>query len=89
MKALLSFAFLTGLLLAGASSASAMMAPPTPHSHSAGVLEVRDGCGRGYHLNRWGHCVGNDGWHDSGWRWVDGCDRYHHRNRWGRCVRNW
>jgi len=88
MRALLSFVFATGLLVAGASSASAMMAPPAPQSHGASVLQVRDGCGRGWHRNGWGHCVRDYGWH-SGWRWGDGCDRYHHRNRWGRCVPNW
>ena len=27
-----------------------------PHSHAVGVLEARDGCGRDYHRDRWGHC---------------------------------
>jgi hypothetical protein len=86
MKTLLSLAFAAGLLAAGASSASAMIAPPAPQSHAAGVLEIRDGCGRGWHQNKWGHCVRDYyGWQS---RW-DGCGRYYHRNRWGRCVRNW
>jgi hypothetical protein len=86
MKAILSLAFAAGLLFAGSAATAAVMAPPAPHS-SAGLIQVRDGCGRGNHENRWGRCVSNDReWHD--YR-GDGCDRWHHRNRWGRCVRNW
>ena len=91
MKSILALSFAAGLLFAGAGAASAMMAPPAPHSGASGLIQVRDGCGRGYHENRHGRCVPNDdddrGWgdrHDRG----DGCDRWHHRNRWGRCVRN-
>ncbi|HEY4940143.1 MAG TPA: hypothetical protein VII56_01840 [Rhizomicrobium sp.] len=91
MKLILSLTFTAGLLLAGATSASAMMAPPAPHSHAAGLIQVRDGCGRGYHENRHGRCVENDG-DDSAWddhhRHGDGCDRWHHWSH-GHCVRNW
>jgi hypothetical protein len=89
MKLMLSLAFTTGLLLAGATSASAMMAPPAPQSHANGLIQVRDGCGRGYHENRHGRCVENDDdreWRDH--RHGDGCDRYHHWSH-GHCVRNW
>ncbi|MEI9887721.1 MAG: hypothetical protein WDN08_14705 [Rhizomicrobium sp.] len=85
MKLILSLAFTAGLLVAGATSASAMVAPPAPQSTSAGLIQVRDGCGRGYHENRRGRCVRNDDYGRRG----DGCGRYQHRNRWGRCVRNW
>ena len=90
MKLILSLTFTAGLLLAGATSASAMMAPPAPQSHAGGLIQVRDGCGRGYHENRHGRCVENDD--DRGWddhhRHGDGCDRWHHWSH-GRCVRNW
>ena len=94
MKSILALAFGAGLLLAGSGAASAMMAPPAPHSGAASIIQVRDGCGRGYHENRRGRCVLNDGdnWGGNDWRHRDrdgdGCDRWHHRNRWGRCVRN-
>ena len=91
MKSIVAFAFAAGLLFAG--SASAMMAPPAPHVQASGLIQVRDGCGRGYHENRHGRCVANDD--DRDWddhhrrgRW-DGCDRWHHLDRWGHCVRNW
>jgi len=88
MKTILSLAFAGGLLFAGSAATAAVMAPPAPHS-SVNVLEVRDGCGRGFHANRWGRCVSNGyGW-GRGWGGGDGCGRYYHRNRWGRCVRNW
>ncbi|MBV9044134.1 MAG: hypothetical protein JO348_14820 [Alphaproteobacteria bacterium] len=91
MKLFLSAAFAAGLMIAGAASASAaVMAPPAPGAHNGSITLVRDGCGRGYHENRWGRCVRND---DEGWGRGrgrgDGCGRYMHRNRWGRCVRNW
>ncbi|HXC55087.1 MAG TPA: hypothetical protein VNU97_07315 [Rhizomicrobium sp.] len=89
MKLFLSLAFISGLLLAGATSASAMLAPPAPHSSAHGIIDVRDGCGRGYHQNRHGRCVANDDdWNDRHVR-SDGCDRFHHRDRWGHCARNW
>ncbi len=91
MKLILSLAFTTGLLLAGAGSASAMMAPPAPQSHGSGLIQVRDGCGHGYHQNRHGHCVENDD-EDRDWgdhhRHGDGCDRWHHWSH-GHCMRNW
>ncbi|WP_425280371.1 GCG_CRPN prefix-to-repeats domain-containing protein [Pseudaminobacter salicylatoxidans] len=37
------------------------------------IINVRDGCGRGWHLNRWGRCVPN--------RWQA---RPHYRYGWGR-----
>ena len=80
MKSILSLAFVGGLLFAGSAATAAVIAPPAPHA-SVNVLQVRDGCGRGYHENRWGRCVRNRDW--------DGCGRYYHMNRWGRCVRNW
>jgi hypothetical protein len=90
MKQILSLAFTVGLLVAGAASASAMTVPPAPRSHSTGLIQVRDGCGHGYHMNRHGRCIENDD--DSGWgdhrTQGDGCDRWHHR-RHGHCVRNW
>ena len=86
MKSILSLAFVGGLLFASSAATAAVMVPPAPHASSVQVLQVRDGCGRGYHANRWGRCVSNGG----GWgRGGDGCGRYYHRNRWGRCVRNW
>ena len=93
MKSILALALGAGLLLAGSGAASAMMAPPAPHSNAAGIIDVRDGCGRGMHENRHGRCVENDddrGWDDRDHHRHDGdgCDRWHHRNRWGRCVRN-
>ncbi len=85
MKLFLSLAFTAGLLVAGATSASAMVAAPPPPalSDSAGVLQVRDGCGRDSYRNRHGRCVRD---HRRG---GDGCGRNKHRNRYGRCVRNW
>ena len=93
MKLVLSLAFTAGLLLAGATSTSAMMAPPAPHSGASGLIQVRDGCGPGFHQNRHGRCVENDDadWHDGDRNWRDrgdGCDRYHHWHH-GHCVRNW
>jgi hypothetical protein len=90
MKLILSLTFTAGLLLAGAGAASAMMVPPAPHSNASGAIQVRDGCGRGFHENRHGRCVRNDddGWRDGDHRRGDGCGRHHHRNRWGRCVRD-
>lgn len=85
MKSILSLAFVGGLLFASSAATAAVMAPPAPHASSVQVLQVRDGCGRGYHANRWGRCVVNR----DGRGWGDGCGRYQHRNRWGRCVRNW
>ena len=94
MKSILALALGAGLLLAGSGAASAMMAPPAPHSAAGSIIQVRDGCGRGYHENRHGRCVENEdedrgdrGWGDRH-RHGDGCDRWHH---WwhGRCVRNW
>jgi hypothetical protein len=87
MKLVLSLAFAAGLVFAGSTGASAFMAPPAPHSHAGGIVQVRDGCGRGYHRNRHGRCVENRDWDDRGR--DDGCDRYHHRDRWGHCARNW
>lgn len=87
MRTILSLA-LTGTLLFAGSASATMMAPPAPHA-STNIIQVRDGCGRGYHENRWGHCVPNDAWRGAGWHRGDGCGRYYHRNRWGRCVRNW
>ena len=90
MKTILSLAFVGGLLFAGSAATAGVMAPPALHSPSVNVLQVRDGCGRGYHANRWGRCVSNDRDWGRGGRWDgDGCGRYYHRNRWGRCVRNW
>lgn len=87
MKLVLPLAVAAGLLFAG--SASAMMAPPAPHTHLNGLIQVRDGCGRGYHENRHGRCVENDDYRDDRHgRHGDGCDRWHHRWH-GRCVRNW
>jgi hypothetical protein len=82
MKSIFALAFVSGLLFAGSAATASVIAPPAPHS-SLNVIQVRDGCGRGYHANRWNHCVPN------GDRWVDGCDRWHHRDRWGHCIRNW
>jgi hypothetical protein len=82
MKTILSLAFAGGLLFAGSAATAAVIAPPAPHA-SVNAIQVRDGCGRGYHTNRWGRCVSD------GRGWGDGCGRYYHRNRWGRCVRNW
>jgi hypothetical protein len=87
MKTILSLAFVGGLLFAGSAATAAVMAPPAPHTSSVGVLQVRDGCGRGYHEGRHGRCVSND----IDWRYHrhgDGCDRWHHWYR-GRCVRNY
>jgi len=93
MKLILSLGLATGLLLAGAASASAMMAPPAPQAHASGLIQVRDGCGHGFHENRHGRCVENDD--DRGWRdrdrdrhHGDGCDRWHHWSH-GHCMRNW
>jgi len=88
MKSILSLAFVGGLLFASSAATAAVMAPPAPHASSIQVLQVRDGCGRGYHQNRRGRCVENE---DRGWGGGrgDGCGRYYHRNRWGRCIRNW
>ena len=91
MKSILALSFAAGLLLAGSGAASAMMAPPAPHSGAGSIIQVRDGCGHGFHENRRGRCVENDG-DDRGWddhrRHGDGCDRWHHWSH-GRCVRNY
>ncbi len=90
MKHFPTLALTAGFLLAAAAAASAMTPPPAPPSHTAGLIQVRDGCGHGYHMNRHGHCIENDddrGWDDRRYR-GDGCDRWHHR-RHGRCVPNW
>ena len=92
MKLILSLAFAAGLL--GATSASAaMMAPPAPHTPTGSLIQVRDGCGHGFHENRHGRCVENED-EDRDWRdhrdrhHGDGCDRWHHWSH-GHCVRNW
>jgi len=89
MKSFFALAFVSGLLFAGSAATASVMAPPAPHS-SMNVIQVRDGCGHGFHTNRWGRCVSNGwGWNGGGWHGGDGCGRYYHRNRWGRCTRNW
>ena len=99
MKSILAFAFATGLLLAGTGAASAMMAPPAPHSQASGLIHVRDGCGRGFHENRHGRCERNDDgwaggfWRDGEWRdrgWHDGDDRgWHDGDRHGDGCDRW
>lgn len=87
MKTILPLALAGGLLFAGSAATASVIAPPAPHA-SVNVIQVRDGCGRGFHANRWGHCVSDRS--DWGRRWGgDGCGRYYHRNRRGHCVRNW
>ena len=84
MKLVFSLVFAAGVLLVGAPSSSAMVAPPQPaaHSHAVGILEARDGCGRDYHRDRWGHCrrdydrgYRDRGYRDRGYRDRDYRDR--------------
>ena len=44
------------LLLALAASATTLVAAPAVQAH--------DGCGRGFHQNRWGRCVSDRRYHD-------------------------
>ena len=50
-----------GAVGAGFALPSQVNAMPMVTVHSDGVplILVRNGCGRGWHLNRWGRCVGN------------------------------
>ena len=96
MKFALTLALGAGLLFAGAASAA--IAPPVPAGHTQ-IIQVRDGCGRGWHRNHRGECRPNrdrfeDGdshgdWHGDWHGGWGGCGRHYHRNRWGRCVPNW
>lgn len=54
------------IVAAGAFGAGFVMTAPagamplvTVHSDGLPLVNVRDGCGRGWHLNRWGRCVPN------------------------------
>lgn len=89
MKFMLSLALGAGLMFA--DMASAAVAPPIPAAHMT-VIQVRDGCGRGWHRGRSGECRPDrfeGGW-DRHWRYGgEYCGRHYHRNRWGRCVPNW
>src|SRR5262245_5847869 len=59
---------------------AAPMGPASMNAATSAVnsdlLLVRDGCGRGYHLTRWGVCRRNLGPHHGGCWWVRG--RYGH-----------
>ncbi|WP_371418927.1 GCG_CRPN prefix-to-repeats domain-containing protein [Labrys sp. KNU-23] len=48
------------------STASALSVTSIRHDGAGFVQNVRDGCGRGYHPNRWGRCVPSDDRYRSG-----------------------
>ncbi|WP_311029867.1 GCG_CRPN prefix-to-repeats domain-containing protein [Mesorhizobium koreense] len=53
-------AFGAGFVVSAPVSAMPMV---TVHSDGMPLVRVRDGCGRGWHLNRWGRCVPNRRYH--------------------------
>jgi hypothetical protein len=57
---------MAAMIAAGALGAGSVMSAPanampvaTVHSDGLPLVDVRNGCGRGWHLNRWGRCVPN------------------------------
>ena len=46
-----------GLAAAAASANAAPLAPAPAGPQASNIIEVAGGCGRGFHPNRWGHCV--------------------------------
>jgi hypothetical protein len=79
VKLLIGLAFGAGLMLASAVPSLAVVAPPSaPHAHASGIMEVRDGCGRGWYRNRWGRCRPDRDWDREDWRWRH---RHHHDGR--------
>jgi hypothetical protein len=66
--ATLALAGAFGLALA-ATGAAAPLAPAPLTAGNQNVIDVAGGCWRGYHPNRWGHCVPNRRWHRYGYRW--------------------
>lgn len=75
-----------GGLGAGFVAPAEVNAMPVATVHSDGIplVKVRDGCGRGWHLNRWGRCVSNRRHHYRHYGWYQsyryGWDRPHHRH---------
>ncbi|WP_371832867.1 GCG_CRPN prefix-to-repeats domain-containing protein [Mesorhizobium koreense] len=65
----------------GPSSAATPYTPVVPGASSSLVINVSEGCGRGWHRNRWGDCVRNR-------EVYRACPRGWHLNRRGFCVRN-
>lgn len=71
------------------ANASAQAAPtfqtrtpiPVVNSGNAGLIFVREGCGRGFHRNRWGHCRMN--------RRLRRRIRRHYRHHHRRCYLRW
>jgi len=66
MRAILAaIVFAAGIGFVGASSASATpangLAIVGASQHTDLLNQVRDGCGREHHRNRWGHCVCDEG----------------------------
>ena len=64
-----------------------------PHVDGSPVINVRDGCGRGWRLNPWGRCVpmrwhrpvyrhGWHGWHRPHYRHGWHHRPWHHRDYW-------
>jgi len=85
MRALI-LAFVVGLASAASAQAAPFAPNPAPIELGAAppVQPVRDGCGRGWHRDRWrtqsgywqwGHCIPNGGPHDA---WSAG---WSHRDR--------
>jgi hypothetical protein len=66
----------------GMTAQAGAMPMPAVHADGAPLVKIRNGCGRGWHLNRWGRCVPyrryhshrHYGWHHREWR------RPHHRH---------
>ena len=61
---------LVGALGFGFSAVSANASPAIPNpgiQQTSNILQAADGCGRGYQLNRWGHCSPNRGNYDRGY----------------------
>ncbi|WP_315919803.1 GCG_CRPN prefix-to-repeats domain-containing protein [Mesorhizobium sp. SP-1A] len=81
----------TGMAVSGPANAGPIAAPPiaAPQGQGLPTIDVRDGCGRGWRLNRWGRCVpmrwrpvARYGWY--GPRYEYGWHRPYYRHEWRR-----
>ena len=48
-----------GLAISAGAASATPMAPQLGAQAEANIVQVAGGCGWGFHLNRWGHCVPN------------------------------
>jgi hypothetical protein len=69
-----------GLAGAAVSVNAAPLAPPPADPQASNIIEVAGGCRRGFHPNRWGHCVPHRYSHYRPYRY--GYPRYGYYSRW-------